>query len=47
MDHQSQPIAAQGLPRRPGWLGEAGLGLSVGWAIAVVCVLPLVVRRRH
>ena len=43
MDHQSQPIAAQGLPRRQGWLGEAGLGLSVGWAIAVVCVLPLVV----
>jgi membrane protease YdiL (CAAX protease family) len=43
MDHQGQPIAAQGFPRRPGWLGEAGLGLSVGWAIAVVCVLPLVV----
>jgi membrane protease YdiL (CAAX protease family) len=43
MDHQSSPISAQGLPRRPGWLGEVGLGLSVGWAIAVVCVLPLVV----
>ena len=42
MDHQSRPISAQGLPRREGWLGEAGLGLSVGWAIAVVCVLPLV-----
>jgi len=43
MDHQSQPISAQGLPRRQGWLGEAGLGLSVGWSIAVACVLPLVV----
>jgi membrane protease YdiL (CAAX protease family) len=43
MDRQSHPISAQGLPLRPGWLGEAGMGLSVGWGIAVVCVLPLVV----
>ena len=43
MDRQSSPVSAQGLPRRAGWLGEAGLGLSVGWAIAVICVLPLVV----
>jgi hypothetical protein len=42
MDRQPQPIAAQGLAMRPGWLGEAGLGLSVGWSIAVLCVLPLV-----
>jgi membrane protease YdiL (CAAX protease family) len=43
MDRQSRPISAQGLPRRAGWLGEVGLGLSVGWTIAVICVLPMVV----
>ncbi len=43
MDRQSSPVSAQGLPRRAGRLGEVGLGLSVGWAIAVICVLPLVV----
>jgi hypothetical protein len=43
MDRESSPVSAQGLPRRAGWLGEAGLGLSVGWSIAVICVLPLVV----
>jgi membrane protease YdiL (CAAX protease family) len=43
MDRQSRPVSAQGLPRRAGCLGEVGLGLSVGWAIAVICVLPLVV----
>src|SRR5271165_6929316 len=41
MDRQSSPVSAQGLPRRAGWLGEVGMGLSVGWAIAVICVLPL------
>ena len=43
MDRQSSPVSAQGLPRRAGWVGEAGMGLSVGWTIAVICVLPLVV----
>ncbi|HUD12655.1 MAG TPA: CPBP family intramembrane glutamic endopeptidase [Terracidiphilus sp.] len=43
MDRQSSPVSAQGLPRRAGWPSEAGLGLSVGWSIAVICVLPLVV----
>src|SRR5580658_5921736 len=43
MDRESSPVSAQGLPRRAGWPGEAGLGLSVGWSIAVICVLPLVV----
>jgi uncharacterized protein len=43
MDRQSGPISAQGLPRRAGWLGEVGLGLSAGWAIGVICVLPLVI----
>jgi membrane protease YdiL (CAAX protease family) len=43
MDRQSRPVSAQGLPRRAGWLGEVGLGLSAGWAIGVICVLPLVI----
>jgi len=43
MDRQSRPVSAQGLPRRAGWPGEVALGLSVGWSIAVICVLPLVV----
>jgi membrane protease YdiL (CAAX protease family) len=43
MDRQSHPISEQGLPRRSGWMREAGLGLATGWAIALVCVLPLTV----
>ena len=42
-DRQSHPISDQGLPRRSGWPREAGLGLATGWAIALVCVLPLTV----
>jgi uncharacterized protein len=38
---QLQPIKAQGWPLRPGWSGEAGRGLAVGWGVAVACVLPL------
>jgi hypothetical protein len=43
LDGQQHPIKEQGLPRRAGWPGEAGLGVAVGWALAVACVLPLVV----
>jgi len=43
LDHQLHPIREQGLPRRQGWLAEAGLGLAVGWAEAVACGLFLVV----
>ncbi len=43
LDRQQRPLSAQGLPRRAGWLREAGLGLAVGWALAVACVLPMVV----
>jgi membrane protease YdiL (CAAX protease family) len=42
MDRQNAPISKQGLPRRAGWLGEVGLGLSIGWSIALICVIPLV-----
>ena len=43
LDRQMHPVSAQGLPRRQGWPGEAGVGLAVGWSLAVVCVLPMVV----
>jgi membrane protease YdiL (CAAX protease family) len=43
LDGQLEPLRAQGLKMRPGWLGEVGLGLAFGWAIAVICVLPMVI----
>src|ERR1039458_9543260 len=43
LDGQQHPLKEQGLPRRAGWPGEAGLGLAVGWALAVACVLPMMV----
>jgi hypothetical protein len=42
-DKQMHPITEQGLPRRRGWTREAGMGISVGWGIAVVCVLAMAV----
>ncbi len=41
LNAQMYPISAQGLPRRPGWTGEVGLGLATGWGLAVICVLLL------
>lgn len=43
LDRQKHPVSEQGLLRRPGWPREAGIGLAVGWAAAVICVLPLTV----
>ena len=43
LDRQKHPISEQGLRRRSGWTREAGIGLAVGWAAAVICVLPLMV----
>lgn len=42
-DRQKRPLSEQGLPLRSGWAREAGLGIALGWALAVVCVLLLVV----
>lgn len=42
-DRQKHPIAEQGLPIRSGWQGEAGVGIVIGWAAAVACILPLTV----
>jgi hypothetical protein len=36
LNRQMHPVSAQGLPRRTGWPCEAGLGLAVGWSLAVV-----------
>lgn len=38
---QMHPVAGQGLPRRPGFTREFGMGLATGWGIAVLCVIPL------
>jgi membrane protease YdiL (CAAX protease family) len=43
LDRQLHPVSAQGWARRQGWPTEAGVGLAVGWALAVVCVLPMLV----
>jgi len=41
-DRQMNSISAQGLPLRSGWSREAGMGVAVGWGLAVVCMLPIV-----
>jgi membrane protease YdiL (CAAX protease family) len=43
VDRQVDPISEQGLTRRPGWTGEAGMGLAAGWGVALVCVLPMLI----
>jgi len=43
LNRQVNPVREQGLPLRAGWTGEAGVGLAVGWGLAVVCVLPMAV----
>jgi hypothetical protein len=40
-DRQQHSIAAQGLPLRPGFSREAGMGMAVGWAAVIVCILPV------
>jgi membrane protease YdiL (CAAX protease family) len=40
-DRQARSIAAQGLPLRSGFTHEFGVGLALGWAAVVVCVLPM------
>jgi uncharacterized protein len=40
-DRETNPMAEQGLPFRFGWPREFGLGLAVGWAAALVCVLTM------
>ena len=42
-DKQSDPIAEQGFVRRAGWRSEAGLGIALGWAMAIACLIPVIV----
>jgi membrane protease YdiL (CAAX protease family) len=43
LNRQQHPISAQGLPRRPGWPRELGMGLAMGWTAALVCVVAMVI----
>ena len=43
LDRQNHPVSEQGLPGREGWQNEVGLGLAVGWSLALLCVIPMVV----
>jgi membrane protease YdiL (CAAX protease family) len=43
MDRQIHPIREQGLPVRPAFSREFGLGIAAGWSIALLCVLPLAI----
>jgi uncharacterized protein len=36
LNGQIQPIGAQGLPARSGFVGEGGIGLAFGWGLAVL-----------
>jgi uncharacterized protein len=43
LNRQQNPISAQGLPRRPGWGRELGMGLAVGWSAALTCFMVLII----
>jgi hypothetical protein len=43
LDKQMHPITEQGLPRRRGWPREVGLGVAVGWGMALVPVVLIAV----
>jgi len=42
-DRETNPMGEQGLPFRAGWTHEAGLGLAIGWGVALSCILPMAV----
>jgi uncharacterized protein len=42
---QRTPVRAMGLPFRPGWKREFGLGAALGWGMLVVTILPMVFSR--
>ena len=43
LNRQAHPISAQGLPRRPGWIREAGLGVAIGWGVVLLCAAVVAV----
>lgn len=42
-DKQVHPVAEQGFLRREGWRRETAQGIALGWAMALVCLIPVVV----
>jgi CAAX protease family protein len=38
-----RPVSDQGLPLRSGWPRETATGLALGWAVAIACVIPVVI----
>lgn len=38
---QKNPVREQGFPLRKGWTREAGIGMAVGWGVALLCVIPM------
>jgi CAAX protease family protein len=43
LNRQMNPISEQGLPRRPGWGRELGMGLAIGWSAALMCFMVLII----
>jgi membrane protease YdiL (CAAX protease family) len=43
LNRQENPIRSQGFPQRAGAAGEVATGLAFGWALVVICVVPMVV----
>lgn len=41
LNQQLHPVSDQGLPHRDGRGKEFALGMATGWALAVICVFPL------
>jgi membrane protease YdiL (CAAX protease family) len=41
--HQHEPLKTMGLVRRQGWKREFVIGVAVGWAGVVACVLPIAI----
>ncbi len=41
LDREAHPVSRQGFPPRAAFAHESGMGLAMGWALALVCVLPM------
>jgi uncharacterized protein len=41
LDREADPVSEQGFPRRSGFAREAAMGVAAGWAVAVICILPM------
>jgi hypothetical protein len=42
-DREEHPVTEQGLPRRRGFCREAGMGLALGWGLALACLVPMAI----